>query len=118
MVNISDCEKQVKNLCLEFVEGQVDLSKYQILYVESSLHKVYYHTINRQGKLEEYTRYCKLSDVYEELEPYGFVRTHQSFLVNRDYVDTVKRYLVTLKNGMEVNVSKKYYKQMVELCAM
>lgn len=115
MVNISCRNEQSDIASYEFVEGQVTISSSQILYVESCLHKVYYHVMMRNGVIAEYTRYCKLSDVCKELENSGFVRTHQSFLVNKDYVDTVKRYLVTLKNGIEVNVSKRYYKQMVNM---
>lgn len=42
---------------------------------------------------------------------FGFCRTHQSFLVNMKHVTGVERYQVTLENGTEINISKKYYKK-------
>lgn len=60
--------------------------------------------------MKEYSRYDKLAAVEQELGRYGFCRTHQSFLVNMKYVTGVERYRMTLENGTEINISKKYYK--------
>ena len=79
-----------------------------IFYVESRLHKVIFFVREDEGK--EYARYDRLDEVEKELRQYGFCRVHQSFLVNMKYAKAVERYRVSLENGTEVSISKKYYK--------
>lgn len=79
-----------------------------ILYVESRLHKVIFFIM--EDRVKEYSRYDRLDAVEKELRQYGFYRVHQSFLVNMKYVRGVERYKVSLVNGTEVSISKKYYK--------
>lgn len=79
-----------------------------ILYVESRLHKVIFFII--EDGVKEYARYGRLDTVEKELQQYGFYRVHQSFLVNMKYAIGVERYKVSLENGTEISISKKYYK--------
>jgi Response regulator of the LytR/AlgR family len=90
-------------------DGKRDIPLDSILYVESRLHKVLFFV--REDGVKEYSRYDKLAAVETELGRYGFCRTHQSFLVNMKHVAGVERYQVTLENGTEINISKKYYKK-------
>ncbi len=90
-------------------DGKRDIPLDSILYVESRLHKVLFFV--REDGVKEYSRYDKLAAVETELGRYGFCRTHQSFLVNMKHVTGVERYQVTLENGAEINISKKYYKK-------
>lgn len=80
-----------------------------ILYVESRLHKVIFYVM--EDELKEYYRYDKLDTVERELQGYGFLRIHQSFLVNMKHVKGVERYKMKLDNGSDVSISKKYYKR-------
>lgn len=89
-------------------DGKKDIPLDSILYVESRLHKVLFFV--KEDGVKEYSRYDKLAAVEQELGRYGFCRTHQSFLVNMKYVTGVERYRMTLENGAEINISKKYYK--------
>lgn len=95
----------------EFISGIKEVLIDKILYIESSLHKVKFFVL--EEKKEEYQMYGKLDGVSEDMEPYGFVRTHQSFLVNMKYVISVERYVARLIDGTEINISKKYYKETV-----
>lgn len=91
-----------------FQSGKKKLPVDAILYVESRLHKVIFFV--REDEVREYSRYDRLDAVEEELRQYGFFRVHQSFLVNMKHVIGVERYKVTLEDGTEVGISKKYYK--------
>lgn len=93
---------------IEFQSGKKRIPADAILYVESRLHKVTFFVM--ENEVKEYSRYDKLDAVDKELRPYGFYRVHQSFLVNMKYASRVERYKVTLENGTEVSISKKYYK--------
>ena len=62
---------------------------------------------------KEYAVYKKLNDIEQEIKEEKFVRIHQSFIVNMDYVCDVKRYYAKLVNGNELPVSKQRYKSVV-----
>lgn len=73
-----------------------------IRYVESDLRRVRVHL--RDGVLESYG---KLSDL-ERVLPRRFVRCHQSFLVNLDYVESLETSDVRLTGGETVPVSRRH----------
>ncbi|MBQ3512456.1 MAG: response regulator transcription factor [Lachnospiraceae bacterium] len=93
---------------IDFSNEKVNLAVDRILYVESRLHKVIFFVIG--NRIEEYCMYDKLDCIENNFKQFGFCRTHQSFLVNMKYVKSVERYKVVLLNGIEVSISKKYYK--------
>ncbi|MCM1500526.1 MAG: LytTR family DNA-binding domain-containing protein [Clostridium sp.] len=92
----------------EFQGGKMDLAVDRILYVESRLHKVIFFVLDHG--ISEYYLYGRLDTVEDALSQFGFFRIHQSFLVNMKYVKHIERYRAVLLNGMEINISKKYYK--------
>lgn len=92
----------------EFQNGKTDLAVDRILYVESRLHKVIFFVLG--DGISEYYMYDKLDTVEDALSRFGFFRIHQSFLVNMKYVKHIERYRAFLINGIELNISKKYYK--------
>lgn len=106
---ITERMKEEESVCeFEFQNGKKSIPTDAILYVESRLHKVTFFI--KEDRVKEYSRYDRLDAVEKELRQYGFYRVHQSFLVNMKYVRGVERYKVSLANGTEVSISKKYYK--------
>ena len=89
-----------------FVEGKVSLNTEDIIYIETSKHKNTFYT-----KEETYSIYKKLSEIEVELKDFGFVRIHQSFLVNMQYVEKISSYIMTLTTGQELSVPKARYPQ-------
>lgn len=101
--------KEEEAVCeFEFQNGKRRIPADAVLYVESRLHRVIYFVM--ENGIKEYFRYDRLDEVEKELRRYGFCRVHQSFLVNMKYAKNVERYRVSLENGTEVSISKKYYK--------
>lgn len=47
----------------------------------------------------------KISDIYALLQPHGFVRTHQGFVVNMHYIRAIEADSVLLTNGERVMMS-------------
>lgn len=92
----------------EFQNGKMNLLVDKILYVESRLHKVIFFVMD--NGVVEYYMYDKLDAIEEMLGGFGFYRIHQSFLVNMKYVKNIERFKLILLNGMELSISKKYYK--------
>ena len=94
---------------IDFQGGSKSIPVDSILYVESRLHKVIFFVM--EDGVKEYYKYGRLDEVEPELRQYGFFRVHQSFLVNMRLVQSVERYVARLKNGTEVSISKKYYRE-------
>lgn len=78
----------------------------EILYIESKLRKL--KMALRDNKTHEY--YGKLDSVEQELKPYGFIRTHKSYLVNSRYIQHLEYETVKLDNGAILPVSRNRYK--------
>ena len=53
----------------------------------------------------EYEAIGKISEILKELEPHGFIRTHQGFIVNMDYIKRFDQTDVVLFDGSKVMIS-------------
>lgn len=78
---------------------QVRLYHQEIFYIERNLRKTKFHCIT-----EEYECSEKLSSFEEKLGD-SFIRCHNSFLVNLNYVKTMRRNEIILSNGERISVS-------------
>lgn len=96
-----------------FNEGHKKVSLDHLLYIESELHKLKFYI--QEEELTEYTLYQTLDAIEEDLAGNGFVRIHQSFLVNMKCIRNVKRYIATLNNGIQLNIPKARYKYVDEV---
>ena len=103
---IADIHQNRQELLYRFVEGEKRLRIEDIMYIETSRHKNLFHTTNGV-----YSIYKKLNEIEEELKEYGFLRIHQSFLVNMRYIQKISSYVLTLKNGKELSVPKSRYQE-------
>lgn len=88
--------------------GSKAVSLERLLYIESKLHKLEFHIM--EDSLKTYTMYATLNEIEKDLENMGFIRVHQSFLVNLKYIKDVIRYKVLLANGIELAIPKARYK--------
>ena len=93
----------------EFVEGKKEISMDQIYYIESNLHKLSFWLDEGQGK-KEYTLYGTLNEWEKKLQDARWIRVHQSFLINMQYLFNVRNYLAELTDGSTLPVSKARYK--------
>lgn len=92
----------------KFSTGTKTILLDRILYIESSLHKLEFHIMEKEMKI--YTMYEKLDKVDDMLQKHDFVRIHQSFLVNVKYIKNVKDYKAILSNGEELIIPKSRYR--------
>lgn len=91
-----------------FNERTRTISPNRIVYIASSLHTLEYHVMEDEQKV--YTRTDTLNNVETEFVPYGFVRVHQSFLVNLKYMKSVKPYELLLSTGEKLIIPKPRYR--------
>lgn len=88
-----------------FLEGETMLDIRNIIYIESNLHKLNYYIMeNDENRI--YSLYGKLNEIEHELPSEEFIRIHQSYLVNKSYMDGMERYQVRLVNGQKLPISK------------
>ena len=91
----------------------------QIYYFESDNRLIYLHTISDEKKSADekgdYRFYGKINDVEKQLSAYvRFIRIHQSYLVNFDYIQRMTFESVTMMNGKVLKISKERQKEVRE----
>lgn len=80
--------------------GVVRLDPDVIRYIETQGHHLIYHTLNG-----DYTQYSSLSKIELKLNQLDFARCNSCYLVNLQYVRSVKGYILTLDN-CELKISQ------------
>lgn len=97
---------------IRFIEGKKDLFIGKLLYIESNLHKLYFHVL--EDKMVEYTLKDSLNHIQEEFDSQSLIRIHQSYLVNLAFVKAIENNLVILADNTKLPIAKSRYKQAVE----
>ena len=95
-----------------FNEGTKIVALERLLYIESRLHKLEFYIM--EDKLKKYSIYGKLDELEKELQGNDFIRIHQSYLVNLQYIQDMKRYNAVLTDGGCLAVSKARYNESME----
>ena len=103
MNEIHQSRQEIK---FSFVEGSMTLRIEDIIYIETAKHKNLFYTTDGIFSI-----YQKLDEIELCLEGLGFLRVHQSFLVNMRYIQKMSSYILILKNGKELSVPKSRYKE-------
>lgn len=91
----------------DFKEGRKEIMLDRLLYIESNLHRLEFHVMEDDETV--YTMYEILNVMDDMLLENGFIRTHQSYLVNVKCIENVVRYKVILTNGVELSIPKVRY---------
>lgn len=91
------------------IKWQDEISQIEIkniIYIEAYKRRLFYYTIDQKFK-----SIGKLSDFESKLDKYGFLRCHQGFLVNMNYIKTIEDNFIVTTNGGKVEMSarKKQY---------
>lgn len=85
-------------------EGKVTVQLIRIRYIEVSSHKLFINGVNRSFIVNG-----NLKDVEELFYRFGFIKIHQSYLVNYRYINLIKRKEVVLDNELSLPLSKSNY---------
>lgn len=96
-----------------FIELEKTVMLDKLIYVESKKHILQFHVMENQ--LEIYTMRGTLNELENELAKLGFLRIHQSFLVNIKHIKNMKCYKVILDNDKELIIPKPRYKEVKNL---
>lgn len=99
---LADINRAQDKYCLETKEGIRQITIQDILYFEVLGHLTTCHTKNGCIELRE-----TLKKIEEDLRMHGFVRTHNSYLVNSRYIEAVEKKAVLLtEDGLRIPLSR------------
>lgn len=94
---------------IEVQGGLLSVAPAKILYAESKVHRITIFVLVRTGEIREYYMYDRLDNLQDKLKDYGFIRIHQSYLINGKHLKKVSRYIAELSSEINLPISKKYY---------
>lgn len=99
--------------CIRSREHNQQIPLRDILYFESSAHKVLIHL---ESQAEPLMQTRRLDEIALELQDHPFIRIHKSFLVRADAISHIDRtkLRILLKNGTHLPISRGYYAQALE----
>ena len=90
----------------EFQQELVCVPVPDIIYLEICGRIVTLHTSAGPHRF-----YSSMKSLSERLSPFGFIRTHKSFLVNPRYIERVSSHKIMLRGQGEIPVGNKYAKE-------
>lgn len=96
-------------LTLDFSEGTRTVSKDSILYIEMQNRRLMFHV--QEEERTPYTISGRLDEWEEKLCKNGFLRIHQSILVNLLYVKSIKNYEAVLGQDIKLPIPKQRFAQ-------
>ena len=103
---MKEIRRKSKIIVLDCVEGEVRIKANDIIMIETSGHKNIICLKERR-----YQIYEKLDILTEKLKEYGFLRVHNSYLVNMGHIRSINNYTLTLDDERQLPVPKARYKQ-------
>lgn len=80
----------------------------RIMYFEAQSHII---IMKCEGSEKRMTGTMNL--LVEQMRKYGFIRIHKSFLVNKKYIASIRRFETVLKNGQKLPISRNYFKDVL-----
>lgn len=92
------------NIAVRGCEHRIPLN--EIRYFESDIRKIRVYLSK-----ETLEFYGKLNELEDVLKGKGFLRCHQSYLVNKNYVNAIRRNVIELE-GTEIPISRKYWEML------
>lgn len=101
-----EIRQRSKTILLSCVEGEIRIHIAEIVMLENERHKCIIHLQDRY-----YHIYEKLDTLETMLKRYGFLRIHQSYLVNMQYIRSINNYVLTLQDGRQLSIPKARFQQ-------
>lgn len=83
-------------------EGLQELLLKNIYYIEAQKHGILIHTTNGTKRCN-----CSMTEIENSLSGKWFYRCHNAFIVNLDEIETIKGTLLFIKNGEDIDISRR-----------
>lgn len=96
-------------ISVELKSGSTLIPLKKIMYLEGTANRMVLFHVDYDSRPIEAVG--KLTDYEQRLESKGFLRLQKSFIANMSQISKISSYQVTLRNGVTLKASEKYYKQ-------
>lgn len=107
-------ENETKQRLIVQIRGEtIFLMQNEIQYLERSERKTYIYSCNH-GQERVVATAQKINELGEILNPHIFMRCHNSYIVNINYISKMYREHFVLKNGKSIPISRRYSKRIRE----
>ena len=96
----------------KFVKEEMTLDLNSIIYISSRGRRAIFHLVGDEKLKEDQRPHMNrtLNDIETELEEFGFIRTNQSYLINVQFVKSIREDKTTvLRNGEHLPMSRSRY---------
>ncbi len=105
---IDECIKNFSNSKTNNIDiisnyEHIIINTQSIIYIESYMRDVIIYTSSGKFKSRK-----KISTLYQELECFGFIQIHKSYLVNDKYIDYVTTQEMVLSNQVILPIGRKF----------
>lgn len=105
---IDECIHNFKNAKSSYIDiisnyEHIIINIHSIIYLESYGHDVIIYTTTGEFKCRK-----KISLLFQELEYFGFIQVHKSYLVNKKYINAVNSYEIILSDSTTLPVGRKF----------
>ena len=100
--------KRIDNVILRefaFREGKIAINICSVLYIESNLHKLVFHVEKENGE-KTFSMYKRLDEQEKELKEFGFVRVHQSYMINIRRIKRIEVDSVIMTNDDKIPIAR------------
>lgn len=97
-------EKSKATYVFSLKEGKKTVRLTDIIYIEAHSHKL---SVNMTGS--SFVANGNMRDIEKSISKFGFIRVHQSFLVNYRYIYLINQKEIALDNGQALPISRGKY---------
>lgn len=105
--SIQELQRQNRTLSVSLNRELLNINISELIYLESENRKVHLYTINH--KQEPLCFYETLDHLEQQLNEFGFLRVHKSYLVNMNYIRKLKYDQIQMSDGTLLPVSERRY---------
>ena len=103
---LSDINLIKRSIVIREGDTSIKLSLKDIMYIEVQRNDIIIHTLDKV-----YTTKGTMNNFENEINNDVFIRCHKSYLLNLEYIKSIKRYSAILSNEEEVPLSRNKYKE-------
>lgn len=103
---LNDINLLKKSIVIKEGDTRVKLSLKDIMYIEVQRNDITVHTLNGI-----YETKGTMNNFESEINSDAFIRCHKSYLVNMEYIKSIRRYTAILSNDEEVPLGRNKYKE-------
>lgn len=107
---VKACSKNRVLVRFSYQRNEMDLVPSHILFIETCQRHLLLHLIDEPR--ETLSANGSISEVAAQLEPFGFLQIHQSYLVNMTFIHKMQSTGVWLKNGAQLPISSRSYRDL------